>query len=206
MSFWHEPCPRQKKWREDFSDKKIVKILAGTQFRLPKNWWERLFRSEPESELEKTGAKKGLETGIPWNSAEFWLESTTKARSKLWCLTGHSVQNDYSTTQLNVMGCRGNVLRAQFCLDKISNQQERGLAATHMHGKKFLVNGGDLSWECQRHVGNMSPTHDNVAIFGRQGPDMRMLSAFHLLFPCIFVSGKWPTYPSFAKVLNYLQY
>jgi hypothetical protein len=61
-------------------------------------------------------------------------------------------QNDYSTTQLNVMGYRGDVLRAQFCPDKISkrrkalgpvtvaNTRERqeALAAAHTHGKKFL--------------------------------------------------------------------
>ncbi len=32
-------------------------------------------------------------------------------------------QNDYSTTQLNVMGYRGDVLRAQFCPDKISKRK-----------------------------------------------------------------------------------
>ena len=64
-------------------------------------------------------------------------------------------QNDYSTTQLNVMGFRGDVLRAQFCPDKISerkasvpvtvaNTRERqeALAATHTHSKKFFVTGG----------------------------------------------------------------
>jgi hypothetical protein len=32
-------------------------------------------------------------------------------------------QNDYSTTQLNVMGYRGDVLRAQFCPDKITKRK-----------------------------------------------------------------------------------
>ena len=60
-------------------------------------------------------------------------------------------QNDYSTAQLNVMGYSGDVLRAQFCLDKIremkasgpvtvANMHERqeALAAAHTHGKIFL--------------------------------------------------------------------
>jgi hypothetical protein len=64
-------------------------------------------------------------------------------------------QNDYSTTQLNVMGYRGDVLKAQFHLDKITerkaslpvtvaNTRERqeALAAVHTHGKKFFVTGG----------------------------------------------------------------
>jgi hypothetical protein len=65
-------------------------------------------------------------------------------------------QNDYSTTQLNVMGYnRGDILRAQFCLDKNSERKASGpvtvvntcecqeaLAAVHTHGKKFFVMGG----------------------------------------------------------------
>ncbi len=65
-------------------------------------------------------------------------------------------QNDYSTTQLNIMGYRGDLLRAQFCPDKISERRASGpvtvgntrehqeaLAATHTHGKKFFVTGGE---------------------------------------------------------------
>ncbi len=65
-------------------------------------------------------------------------------------------QNDYSTTQLNVMGYRGDVLSAQFHPDKISkrkalgpvtvantHERQEALAATHMHGKKFFVMGGE---------------------------------------------------------------
>jgi hypothetical protein len=64
-------------------------------------------------------------------------------------------QNDYSTTQLNVMGYKGDILRAQFCPDKITerkaslpvtvaNTRERqeALAAAHTHSKKFFVTGG----------------------------------------------------------------
>jgi hypothetical protein len=64
-------------------------------------------------------------------------------------------QNDYSTTQLNVMGYRGDVLRVQFHPDKISKRKALGpvtvanmhehqeaLATAHMHGKKFFVTGG----------------------------------------------------------------
>jgi hypothetical protein len=64
-------------------------------------------------------------------------------------------QNDHNTTQLNVMGYRGDVLRAQFFLDKISKRKALGpvtvantrerqeaLAAVHTHGKKFFVTGG----------------------------------------------------------------
>jgi hypothetical protein len=60
-------------------------------------------------------------------------------------------QNDYSPTQLNVMGYRGDILRAQFCPDKISKRKASGLktvantrerqealAAAHTHGKKFF--------------------------------------------------------------------
>ncbi len=65
-------------------------------------------------------------------------------------------QNDYSTTQLNVMGYRGDILRVQFRPDKIgmrkvsgpvtvANTRERqeALAAVHTHGKKFFVTGGE---------------------------------------------------------------
>jgi hypothetical protein len=65
-------------------------------------------------------------------------------------------QNDYSTTQLNVMGYRGDALRAQFCADKVSErqasapvtvphtrEQQQALAATGTHGKKFFVMGGE---------------------------------------------------------------
>jgi len=65
-------------------------------------------------------------------------------------------QNDYITTQLNVMGYRGDLLRAQFRPDKIierralgpvtvANTRERqeALATTHTHGKKFFVTGGE---------------------------------------------------------------
>ena len=65
-------------------------------------------------------------------------------------------QNDYSTTQLNVMGFRCDVLRAQFRPDKISERRASGpvtvantrerqeaLAAAHTHGKKFFVMGGE---------------------------------------------------------------
>jgi hypothetical protein len=65
-------------------------------------------------------------------------------------------QNDYITTQLNVMGYRGDLLRAQFCPDNIrerralwpvtvANTRERqeALAAAHTHGKKFFVTGGE---------------------------------------------------------------
>jgi hypothetical protein len=64
-------------------------------------------------------------------------------------------QNDYSTAQLNLMGFKGDVLRAQFCLDKISerkasmavtaaNTRERqeAIAAANTHGAKFFVMGG----------------------------------------------------------------
>ena len=60
-------------------------------------------------------------------------------------------QNNYGTTQLNILGYKGDVLRVQFCLDKISerkalapvtvaNTRERQeiLATVHTHGKNFL--------------------------------------------------------------------
>ena len=65
-------------------------------------------------------------------------------------------QNDYSTTQLNVMGYRGDVLRVQFCPDKIremkalgpvtvanTHERQEALAAVHMHSKIFFVTGGE---------------------------------------------------------------
>jgi len=65
-------------------------------------------------------------------------------------------QNDNITAQLNVKGYRGDVLRAQFCPDKIremkasgpvtvANTRERqeALAAAHTHGKIFFVMGGE---------------------------------------------------------------
>jgi hypothetical protein len=65
-------------------------------------------------------------------------------------------QNNYSTTQLNVTGYRGDALRAQFCTDKVSErqalapvtvphtrEQQQALAAAGMHGKKFFVTGGE---------------------------------------------------------------
>ncbi len=64
-------------------------------------------------------------------------------------------QNNYSTTQLNVMGYRGDVLRVQFCPDKISKrtasvpvtvantrEHQEALAAAHTHSIKFFVMGG----------------------------------------------------------------
>jgi len=63
-------------------------------------------------------------------------------------------QNDYSTVQLNAMGYRGDLLRAQFRPDKISERRASGpvtvtktcerqeaLAAAHTHGKKVFVTG-----------------------------------------------------------------
>ena len=65
-------------------------------------------------------------------------------------------QNDYSTAQLNLMGYRGDVLRAQFCPDKISERKEsmavtvantrerqEAIAAANTHGAKFFVTGGE---------------------------------------------------------------
>ncbi len=64
-------------------------------------------------------------------------------------------KNDYITTQLNVMGYRGDVLRVQFYPDKISERKALGpvtvantrerqeaLAIMHTHGKKVFVMGG----------------------------------------------------------------
>ncbi len=65
-------------------------------------------------------------------------------------------KNDYSTAQLNLMGYRGDVLRAQFRLDKISkrkalvavtvaNTRERqeAIATATTHGAKFYVTGSE---------------------------------------------------------------
>ena len=62
-------------------------------------------------------------------------------------------KNDYSTAQLNLMGYRGDVPRAQFCLDKISkrkasvavtvtntHKRQEAIAAATTHGAK-LCNG-----------------------------------------------------------------
>jgi hypothetical protein len=67
-----------------------------------------------------------------------------------------SPKNDCSTTQLNVMGYRGDVLRVQFHPDKISEMKALGLvtvantcehqealAPAHPHGKKFFATGGE---------------------------------------------------------------
>ena len=63
-------------------------------------------------------------------------------------------QNDYNTTQLNLMGYRGDVLRAVFRPDKISerkasmvvtvantHERQEVIAAAHTHGLKFYVTG-----------------------------------------------------------------
>ena len=60
-------------------------------------------------------------------------------------------QNNYSTTQLNVMGYIGDILRVQFCLNKISERKasvqvtvpntrehQEALAAVHMHGRSLM--------------------------------------------------------------------
>jgi hypothetical protein len=65
-------------------------------------------------------------------------------------------QNNYSTAQLNVMGYRGNMLRAQFSADKVSKRKamapatvahicehQEALPAACTHGKKFFVMGGE---------------------------------------------------------------
>jgi hypothetical protein len=64
-------------------------------------------------------------------------------------------KNDYSTAQLNLMADRGDVLRVQFCLDKISERKvlvavtvvntrehQEVIAAATTHGAKFNVTGG----------------------------------------------------------------
>ncbi len=64
-------------------------------------------------------------------------------------------QNDFSTTQLSVMGYKGDALNVQFREDKIQERQatatvkvpqtrerQEAIAATNTHGKKFFVTGG----------------------------------------------------------------
>ena len=64
-------------------------------------------------------------------------------------------QNDFSTTQLSVMGYKGDALNAQFREDKIRERQatatvtvpqtrerQEAIAATNTHGKKIFVTGG----------------------------------------------------------------
>ena len=64
-------------------------------------------------------------------------------------------QNNYSTAQLNLMGYRGDVPRAVFRPDKISERKasvavtvantrkrQEAIATAHMHGSKFYVTGG----------------------------------------------------------------
>jgi hypothetical protein len=64
-------------------------------------------------------------------------------------------QNDFSTAQLNLMGFRGDVLRAVFRQDKISErkasqavtvantcERQEAIAAANTHGSKFFVTGG----------------------------------------------------------------
>ena len=68
-------------------------------------------------------------------------------------------QNDFSTTQLSVMGYKGDALKVQFREDKIRERQatttvtvpqthkrQEAIATANTHGKKFL------SWEA-----SMSP-------------------------------------------------
>ena len=65
-------------------------------------------------------------------------------------------QNDYSTAQLNLMGYRGDKLRAVFLPDKISERKasmavtvantrdrQEAIAAATTHGAKFFVTGGE---------------------------------------------------------------
>ncbi len=65
-------------------------------------------------------------------------------------------QNDYSTTQLNIMGYKGDALRANFCADKIGERKtmeavtvahtrecQEALTAAQRHGKKFFVMGDE---------------------------------------------------------------
>ena len=64
-------------------------------------------------------------------------------------------QNDFSTTQLSMMGYKGDALKAQFREDKIWERQatatvtvpqtrkrQEAIAAANTHGKKFFVTGG----------------------------------------------------------------
>jgi hypothetical protein len=65
-------------------------------------------------------------------------------------------QNDYSTTQLTMMGYKGEMLRAQYHEDKFralraaapgtvahTRERQEALAAATTHGKKFFVTGGE---------------------------------------------------------------
>jgi len=65
-------------------------------------------------------------------------------------------QNDYSTAQLNLVGFKGDVLRAQFRPDKISErkasmavtvantrEQQEAIATANTHGAKVFVTGGE---------------------------------------------------------------
>jgi len=66
------------------------------------------------------------------------------------------LQNDYSTTQLTMMGYKGEMIRAQYHEDKIralraaapvtvahTRERQEALAAATTHGKKFFVTGGE---------------------------------------------------------------
>jgi hypothetical protein len=66
------------------------------------------------------------------------------------------LQNNCSTTQLNVMGYRGGALRAQFPTDKVNErqalapvtvphtrEQQQALPTAGTHDKKFFVSGGE---------------------------------------------------------------
>jgi hypothetical protein len=65
-------------------------------------------------------------------------------------------QNNYSTTQLMMMGYKGEILWAQYLEDKVralqaaapvtvphTRERQEALAATTIHGKKFFVTGGE---------------------------------------------------------------
>ncbi len=65
-------------------------------------------------------------------------------------------QNDYSTTQLTMMGYKGEMLRAQYQEDKVqalraaapvmvphTRECQEALAAATTHGKKFFMTGGE---------------------------------------------------------------
>ena len=66
------------------------------------------------------------------------------------------MQNAYSTTQLTMMGYKGELLSAQYHEDKVralraaapvtvahTRERQEALAATTTHGKKFFVTGGE---------------------------------------------------------------
>jgi hypothetical protein len=65
-------------------------------------------------------------------------------------------QNNYSTTQLTMMGYKGEMLRAQYLEDRVralqaaalvtvlhTRERQEALATTTTHGKKFFVMGGE---------------------------------------------------------------